>query len=106
MGAPRLRKATSEYILPGLEKQELHGITQRLHFLQPARSVRKKSPLAEINAERDFLDLLALPAAKLGENREKGRWKIVHAEISRILKTLERERLPCPRQTGNDDKAQ
>jgi hypothetical protein len=103
MRTSRFRKSPYQHLLARLKKQQLDGMSQIFDSLQDAHEIRKKYPFPDIDAQRHTGDLSLLLIAEIDERGQQGRWKIVDAEIARILTRLKCEGLTRAGQSTDND---
>ena len=104
MRPPRLAEAPHQRRVARLEEDQ-HRVQPR-HLPQlpeDLRERRQEAALADVDDDRDLLDVAAGAQRQLRQRRNQRRRQVVDAEVAEILERADRLRLARSRQPGEDD---
>ena len=104
MRTPRLAESPHQRRVARFEENQ-HRVQPR-HLAQPPEDLRERrqeAALADVDDDRDLLDVAAGAQRQLRQRRDQRGRQVVDAEVAEILQRANRLRLARSGQTGEDD---
>ena len=98
----RLLEAGDQHVLGGVEEQDAVCHAAPVELVEHAQHALEVRAPADVTDDRRALHLAPLVREQLGQRAEHLGWKVVHAEVARVLEAGHRLGLPGPGEAGDD----